>query len=397
MANVKISELPSATSNAATDIFVINQSGTTKQSTLTKLMDLIEATGLTFTVDQTFNTINVTSYIIANGIRLTSLAPGFRNGTIDASVSAGAITITYETMASATPSATDPVSISRRSETITDGSTTVVNQTGALSLVIPSGARLGCASSEVVRIHIGLIRNSGSAMELACWTNAVADSTTIGRFDPSALVSTTAIGVGADSAQTMYSTTARTSQPLVYIGYTEATSGATAGEWSSIDKIVNWEPGVPLPGDIVQETFTYTGAVATGTTVMPGDNSIPQIGEGDQYMALSVTQNSNLNFIDIGVQAYLFHEVVNSSAHCALFKNGAADAIRAGTSAAGADSHNPCGLRDISQAGSTSPVAYTFRSGPASTGTITFNGAPAATRIFGGVDNSFMHAKEIHI
>lgn len=341
--------------------------------------------------------VTATGDIIGNGIKLTSLAPGHRNGTIDAVIATNAITITYETMASATPSTTDPVSVARRHPTITNGNQTVVNLTAATTLTIPSGATLGCAASEAVRIHIALIRNAGSSLELACWTAAVGTSTGVKTFNPSELVTTVAIGTGSDSAQTVYSTTQRTSQPLVYIGYIEATSTGTAGVWSSVDKIVNWEPGVPLPGDVVQEAFTYTGAVATGTTVLPGDDSIPQITEGDQYMALSVTQKSNLNFIDICTQAYLFHEVVNSSAHCALFKNGAANAIRAGTSAAGTDSHNPCILRDISQAGSTSPVAYTFRSGPASAGTITFNGAPAATRIFGGVDNSYMHAKEIHI
>ena len=130
MANVKISDLPAATSDVTTDVIVINQSGTTKRSTMALLIDLIEETGLTYTVTQTFanltatGDVTVTGYIIGNGVKVTSLAPGYRNGTIDASAASNAITVTYETMASATPSATDPVSVARRSETITDGSQT---------------------------------------------------------------------------------------------------------------------------------------------------------------------------------------------------------------------------------------------------------------------------------
>ena len=154
--------------------------------------------------------VTITGDTISNGIKLTALAPGFRNGTIDAAAAANAITFTYETMASATPSTTDPVTVVRRDATITVGTTTKVNQTGAVSLVLPSGATLGCASAEQVRIHVGMIRNAGSALELACWTATVASSKTVNTFDPSALVTTTAIGTGSDSTQTIYSTTART-------------------------------------------------------------------------------------------------------------------------------------------------------------------------------------------
>jgi hypothetical protein len=40
---------------------------------------------------------------------------------------------------------------------------------------------------------------------------------------------------------------------------------------------------------LLQVVNTTTGAVATGTTVMPFDDTIPQSGEGDQYMSLAIT------------------------------------------------------------------------------------------------------------
>lgn len=343
-------------------------------------------------------TLTVTGAVIGDGIKLTALAPGSRNGTIDAAAAANAITFTYETQASATPSTTDPVSVTRRHQTISTGSTHTVNQTGAVSLVLPSGATLGCASSEVVRIHVGLIRNAGSALELACWTAAVAASTNVKTFRPDELVTTTAIGTGSDSAQTMYSTSARTSQPLVYLGFIEATSGATAGQWASVDKIVNWEPGVPLPGDIVQGPLrTDTGTVATGTTVTPGDDSAALITEGDQYMTLSITQKSPLNFIDTKIQAFLSTSLDNSSVHVSMHRNGATAVRMANTGArVNTPSTYPCAIHDFRQAGATSPCVTTVRAGPSAAATVTFNGVGGA-QSFGGTYNSYICKTEVHI
>lgn len=44
-----------------------------------------------------------------------------------------------------------------------------------------------------------------------------------------------------------------------------------------------------LTGDVVQVVNTQTGAVSTGTTVIQNDDTIPQIGEGDEYMTLAET------------------------------------------------------------------------------------------------------------
>ena len=50
-------------------------------------------------------------------------------------------------------------------------------------------------------------------------------------------------------------------------------------------------------GAIVQVVNTQTGAVATGTTVMVGDDTIPQITEGDEYLTLAITPASTSNFL----------------------------------------------------------------------------------------------------
>ncbi|BCU95174.1 MAG: hypothetical protein CM15mV8_0180 [Caudoviricetes sp.] len=44
-------------------------------------------------------------------------------------------------------------------------------------------------------------------------------------------------------------------------------------------------------GKLLQQVHTQTGAVNTGTTIFPEDDSIPQNTEGDEYMTLSITLN----------------------------------------------------------------------------------------------------------
>ena len=55
---------------------------------------------------------------------------------------------------------------------------------------------------------------------------------------------------------------------------------------------------------LVQVVNTQTGAVATGTTVMPIDDTIPQNTEGDQYMTLAITPTHASNKLLIEVSGH---------------------------------------------------------------------------------------------
>ena len=54
-------------------------------------------------------------------------------------------------------------------------------------------------------------------------------------------------------------------------------------------------------GGVVQVVNTTTGAVATGTTTMPQDDTIPQNTEGDEYMTLAITPKDATNKLKIDV------------------------------------------------------------------------------------------------
>lgn len=339
-------------------------------------------------------------FLSATAAASLNMGAPLANGDITASAGSNAITIAVKAVGANDPSSSDPVTLNLRNATITSGTHAGYAITGALSTVISSGSTLGCASSEKVRIHVGAMLNASTGIELFYYTAAVAASKGIKGIDPTAYVTTSAEGGAgaADSAQTAYSTTARTSQPWQYLGYIEATSGATAGQWASVDKVVNWRLGMPMPGDEVNNNRFDTGAVATGTTVIPGDNTIPQNTEGDQYLTVSITQLSNLNFHETEVQLLANGSVNNASVAGALFKNSVADAVKT-TNAATRETNpttDPLTCSYFAQAGTTSPTVYNFRAGLGTAGTTTVNGSGGAGA-FGSTYDSHITVKEYHI
>ncbi|KKL99803.1 hypothetical protein LCGC14_1810760, partial [marine sediment metagenome] len=100
-------------------------------------------------------------------------------------------------------------------------------------------------------------------------------------------------------------------------------SDGTDAVWTAITS------GELPAGSVVQVAVVQGGAVATGTTAIPYDDSIPQITEGDQYMSLAITPNSSANLLVIQTVAQLAHSVVALSMTCALFQDSTANALAA--------------------------------------------------------------------
>ena len=140
-------------------------------------------------------------------------------------------------------------------------------------------------------------------------------------------------------------------------------------------------------GKVVQMVNTQTGALATGTTVLPGDDSIPQITEGNEYMTLAITPLKSTNLLIIEVVG-VFGTSINSHVTMALFQDATAGALAAVQE--GPTSSNtamPIPLRHKMTTGTTSATTFRIRAGMADAGTTTFNGT-AASRKLGGVQAS---------
>lgn len=136
---------------------------------------------------------------------------------ITAAVAANALTVTL-----------NPTTLEFRSATLTSG--TVVSRviSSAISVTVSSGSTLGTVSATQSRIVVLALDNAGT-VELAVVNISGGNNLT-----ETGLISTTAEGGAgaADSASTVYSTTARTNLAYRVVGYIESTQ-ATAGTWAT--------------------------------------------------------------------------------------------------------------------------------------------------------------------
>jgi hypothetical protein len=140
-------------------------------------------------------------------------------------------------------------------------------------------------------------------------------------------------------------------------------------------------------GICAQVVNTQTGAVATGSTLLPSDNTIPQITEGDEYMTLAITPGDSSNILVINVVWFGASSNANEMT-AALFQDTTANAL------AGQQMYQDVGSGQIilnftykMTAGTTSSTTFRVRAGQQSPGTTTFNGT-GGNRKLGGVGSS---------
>lgn len=147
-------------------------------------------------------------------------------------------------------------------------------------------------------------------------------------------------------------------------------------------------------GSIKQVVNTETGAVATGTTVLPFDDTIPQNTEGDQYMSLAITPSNALSTLLIDV-VFWGSCSVQDELIAALFQDTTADAIGAISGTPFTATARLClAFRHKMTAGTTSATTFKVRAGMNSAGTTTFNGHTAARKL-GGVGASSITITEV--
>lgn len=137
--------------------------------------------------------------------------------------------------------------------------------------------------------------------------------------------------------------------------------------------------GVP-----VQMVSTNYSAVATGTTPIPLDDTLPQNTEGDQYMTQSITPKSTTNQLIIEAKVFISLGTANYHAIAGLFQDSTASALGgAATFLAVSTQIGEISIRHKMTAGTTSSTALKVRAGGQLSTTSTFNGISGG-RMFGG-------------
>lgn len=148
-------------------------------------------------------------------------------------------------------------------------------------------------------------------------------------------------------------------------------------------------------GALVQKVSTQTGALATGTTTVPMDDTIPQNTEGDQYMTLAITPTDAGNDLYITVTVFVSHSVLTNWDIVSLFQDTTANALATMIDL----QETGFGARAIvfthkMAAGTTSSTTFKVRAGGNNAGTMTFNGTNGS-RFMGGVMASSIVIEEI--
>ena len=147
---------------------------------------------------------------------------------------------------------------------------------------------------------------------------------------------------------------------------------------------------------LVQVIHTQSGAVATGTTIIPYDDTIPQNTEGDEYLTVTITPKSASNILYIeAIWQGSSSELATNLISAAIFQDSTANALAAITMRsllASGDLIIP--IRHRMVAGTTASTTFKLRVGGGDTGTTTMNGTSGARR-FGGVMASSMTVIEV--
>lgn len=320
------------------------------------------------------------------------------NGYIDWTVSGNALTVAVKTWAGSDPSATDPVFVAFRSDTAGTGSVTVRKLTSATSVTVPDTATLGTSNSTAFRLWSVLFDDGGTVRigVLNCLSG-----TNIYPLAGWGIASSTTVGTGSDSAHTIYTGSGVTSKAYTVAGYATWESGlATAGTWSAgPTREQLFGTGVPLPNQVVHYTATRDSAVAQGVSSrIPWDDSIPQSGEGTQFMSLSISPMSAANLLSVSHDGSYSAGNVNGLVVVALFQDSVADALAALSSNQNVSATVTTAvttLNHVKLAGTTSSTTFKIRAGnEAVAADVTFNGL-GATRKLGGVSASVLSITEL--
>lgn len=152
---------------------------------------------------------------------------------------------------------------------------------------------------------------------------------------------------------------------------------------------------VPSSNTIIQVVHTQTGAVATGTTTIPDDDTIPQNTEGTEFMTLAITPTSATNKLLIEV-VFIYTHTVQAATTCALFQDSTANALAASQRNANAGYTGEIVFRHEMTSGTTSATTFKVRAGSSAAGTLTFNGS-SGTRKMGGVMASSIRITEVKV
>lgn len=325
-----------------------------------------------------------------------TLGPGYvQNYSLSGAVASNALTMTLSGYDGTALSSTNKAQFTFRNATAATGTSSTVDATSDLTLTISSGSTLGTTSAVPARFWIVLFNDAGTLRlgAINCST-----STAIYPLSDDTLASSTAEGGAgaADSAGVIYTGSAVTAKAMRVLGYVEHTQ-ATAGTYATTpSKVQLWQPGMKLPGDIVQSTRNTISTLVSGNTIFPADNTIPQNTEGMSILdATPITPTSTANFLRTRANTFGADTAIGQIG-LGLFRDSVAGALAAVSMghSASANYVSAGSIEFMEKAPSTSAITYKLRGGPEAANTTYFNSG-SGTVLYGGVAMTSIVVEEL--
>lgn len=272
------------TTQIATTAFVaasFAKSGANTDITSLNAPSLGSATATTQTAGDNSTKVATTAYVDSAG-GSSKIQP------ITASVGSNALTLTL-----------NATKLDFRSSTLSSGTINTRTISSPINVVVSSGSTLGTINATAARLVIIAIDNAGT-VELAV-TNLAGGL----NLDETTLISTTAEGGAgaADSANVIYSTTARANVPFRVVGFVDITE-TTAGTWASAPTTIQGVGGQALAalsslgyGQTWQSVTRAMNTTYYNTTGRPIELSVTGTGtNGASILGVSINGGSAVGF-----------------------------------------------------------------------------------------------------
>ena len=333
--------------------------------------------------------------IVARTYTASGMGQSIVGGHLVISVASNELTLAVKTAAGNDPTSYAPVKILFRGQAAADEEYSIITLVTSTSFTVTSGSKLGASDGTAFKLWaVGF--NDGGTFRLGV-INSVSGVNIypVGQF-PVASSSAEGGAGAADSAHVFYTSSAVSSKPYQVLAYASWESGlSTAGTWSTGQtRFQLFGPNVPLPGTVIQTQVFTTGAVATGTTVMPYDDTTPQNTEGNQYMSQAITPTSASNILEVESQIQLANSASGANnVSAALFRDTTANSLTVLSGNSPNSIAMQLNLKHHALAGATSETTFKIRAGCDAAGTTTFNGAAGARRMNDNA-NSYIVIKE---
>lgn len=192
------------------------------------------------------NTVEILDY--------SPVTPDKQIQSITATVATSALTVTL-----------NPTRLDFRSSTLSSGTINTRYVASAISVTAPNGATLGTTNGVASKLAVLAIDNAGT-VEVAIVNTAGSVN-----LDETTLISTTVIDTASDSADVVYSTTARTNVPFRIVGYITSTQ-ATAGAWTTSPSNIagGFQGALPIAPPAASVTAAKLSGAQTGTAPIYG-------------------------------------------------------------------------------------------------------------------------------